>query len=107
MPKAKKLVIDEGLINSCLPDVPKGYNRRIEQQSARIWRVVLDHEREYSFKQGEIVTTVWGFIKGDKVHRPSTMDKPAREVLCHILDASELPRYTSIIPTCTDLTHIK
>ena len=106
MPK-KKLVVDEGLINSCLPDTPDGYRRRIIQQSPTIYKVVLDHEREYSYKQGETVTTVWGYVKKDKVHRIGINDKPAREVLCHILDASDLSGYTAIIPTCTDLTHIK
>ena len=108
MPKAKKLVVDEALINSCLPDAPKGYSRRIVQESATIYRVDLIHERQYMYKQGEVVSTIWGFVKKDQVHRVGIKQKPAREAVCHLLDASDLSGYSSIIPTGPrSLLHLK
>ena len=91
----RKLVVDEGLINSCLPDTPKGFTRKIEKISARIFRVMLEHHYPYTYRSDR-ATTVWGFIKGENVHKPKNVDKPVRESLCHILDAGELSRYTCI-----------
>ena len=91
----KKLVVDEGLINSCLPDTPKGFTRRIEKVSARIFRVMLEHHYPYTYTTDK-VSTVWGFIKGENVHKPKNVDKPQRESVCHILDAGELSSYTAI-----------
>lgn len=96
--KAKKLVVDESLINSCLPDTPKGYSRIIVKESSTVYRVDLIHEREYMYKQGETVSTIWGFVKKDQVHRIGTKQKPSKESVCHLLDASDLSGYTAIIP---------
>lgn len=106
--KAKKLVVDESLINSCLPDAPKGYSHRIVQESATIYRVDLLHEKQYMYKQGEPVITIWGFVKKDQVHRVGIKQKPSREAVCHLLDASDLSGYSSIIPTGPrSLLHLK
>lgn len=101
---AKKLSVTTSLIERNLPVCPEGYTHKIVQMSPRVFRVSLEHEFPYSYTT-EPVETVWGFIKsnGDVV-RPSTFDKPSREVVCSILDAKDLSPYTSIIPTCTDLT---
>ncbi|QIN97017.1 hypothetical protein [Synechococcus phage S-H34] len=101
---AKRLIVTRELINSCLPDTPEGYTRTIEKVSATIYRVVLHHPDRYTYKQG--VTTDWGFIKGRVVYRPKS-GKASTEKVCDLLDANELSGYTCIIPTCTDLTHIK
>ena len=98
-----RLVVTKKLILENLPQAPEGYSHRVEKVSASIYKVMLDHPPVYSYTS-EPVSTVWGFIKGDKVHRPKTATTAAREVLCPLLDASSLSGYTSIIPTKTVLT---
>ena len=104
MPRKTKLKVDVDLIKSCLPIAPKGYHHEIEQQSARIYRVVLHDHHQYVHST-EPRWSTWGFIKGEKVHRPKNF-KTAGEEVCHILDAGELSGYTSIIPTKTSLLYL-
>ena len=102
MTKSKKLKVDVDLIKSCLPCPPKGYSHEIQQQSARVFKVILhDNHMEYSYTNEPVFCT-WGFIKGENVHRPKN-HKTAGEEVCHILEAGELSGYTSIIPTKTSL----
>ena len=104
MPKAKKLVVDEALIKSCLPDAPKGYRHSIVKESATIYRVNLHHPNHYVYKEN--VVTVWGFIKGRKVFTSKNM-KPSKVEVCDILDACELTGYSSVVPVGPrDLTHL-
>ena len=100
----KRLIVTKELINSYLPEVPQGFSRSIEKVSATVYRVVLHHPDVYTYKQG--VKTDWGFIKGRIVHTPKS-GKPSTVKVCDILDAGELSGYTSVIPTCTDLTGVK
>ena len=100
----KRLIVTRELINSCLPDVPKGYTRSIEKVSPTIYRVVLHHPDRYTYKQE--VKTDWGFIKGRTIYRPKS-GKASMDKVCDLLDANELSGYTCIIPTRTDHNHIK
>ncbi len=101
---SKKLTVNENLIESCLPAVPKEFTRSIVQMTPRVFQVLLHHPDLYTYTT-EPVTTVWGFVKsnGDVV-RPSSFAKPSREVVCSILDAASLSGYTSIIPSKTVIT---
>ena len=101
-PRTKKLKVDADLINSCLPCAPKGYRHEIQQQSSRIYRVITHCDQQFIHRGGEPSWTTWGFIKGEKVHRPKNY-KMAGEEVCHLLEAGELSGYTSIIPTKTSL----
>ena len=101
----KSTVIDDTTVMQSLPECPVGYHYELVHVSPLIRRIDLHHHRDYVYAEGERVVTIWGFIKGGKVFPPKR-GKPAPKSVCQLLDARDLSGYTSIIPTCTDLTHL-
>ena len=104
---AKRLIVNSDLIASCLPDAPEGMSHKITMHTARVYKVSLVYPPTYApLSRPEGGETTWGFVKSTgAVCRPKNFKTPGDEV-CHILDAGELSGYTSIVPTCTDLTHL-
>ena len=100
---AKRLIVSKDLISSCIPDAPEGYRHSIVMESPTIYRVNLHHPNHYVYRQN--VVTIWGFVKGRKIFTPKN-GKPSKVEVCDLLDAGELSGYTSVIPTCTDITHL-
>ena len=102
---AKKLVVTEELIRSCLPDAPAGCSHRLSKHSARVWKVSLAYPPSYApLSRPDGGETTWGFITSTgQVKRPKNFKTPGEEV-CHLLDAGDLSGYTSIIPTKTVIT---
>jgi len=95
----RKLIVDEDLIYSNLPEPPKGFSYGVEQMTTTTWRVHLNHPRVYSYTT-EQVQTVWGFVKKNgNVHRPRNFTKPSPEVVGKVLDMGSMNRYTTIKPT--------
>ena len=99
----KRLVVTEELISSCIPPAPDGYSHTIVKVSPTVYKVVLWHPDIYTFKNN--VHSDWGFIKGRKVFT-ARQGKPSKVEVCDLLDAGELSGYTSVIPTCNDLTQL-
>ena len=100
-----RLVVTEELIRSCLPDAPAGFSHQLSKHSARVWKVSLSYPPSYApLSRADGGQTTWGFVTSTgPVKRPKNPKTPGEEV-CHILDASELSGYTSIIPTKTVIT---
>lgn len=103
--RAKRLLVTEELIRSCLPDAPSGCSHILSKHSARVWKVSLAYPPAYApLSRPDGGQATWGFITSTgQVKRPKNHKTPGDEV-CHILDAGELSGYTSIIPTKTVIT---
>lgn len=86
--------------------VPDWGHLEVEQMSPLVQRVWFHHDRIYDYNLGKPVKTVWGFIKGNKVHTPKDSKTPNPKSVCPLSEAYTLPCYTSIVPTTTDLTHL-
>ena len=94
--------MNEQQIRDSLPVPPFRYKYVVTQQSPHIWRVDLLHPMVYTYTV-EQVSTIWGFIKGDKVYPPKNHLKPARTPLCHLSAIPDECDYTTIIPTTRKL----
>ena len=95
------------MIENYLPDEPDGYHYSVEQVSPLVHRVWLHHHREYSYKDGEPVKTVYCFIKGGKVYPPQNYKKMRPKSLCKLTELFKQPPHSTIIPTTTSLLHLK
>lgn len=89
-----------------LPNEPLWGHYEVEQVSPLVQRVWLVHDRVYDFACGKQVRTIWGFIKGKRVHPPLDHSKMRVKSVCDLVDAYTLGCYTTIVPKTTDLTHL-
>jgi len=101
MPRSRKLIVNEELIQSYLPEAPEGFSHRVDRTSSTVYRVVLVHPNTYTYK--EHVETTWGFVKGPYVYRTSNGKNLTKKV-CHLLDAKTLSGYTTIVPVPNCIT---
>ena len=83
-------------IQTYLPDAPEGYSYEVEQVSKLIARVWLHHHKQYLYKQGEPVKTVYCFVKGKKVYPPANAKHAKARSLCSIVDLSSQSPYTTL-----------
>lgn len=92
-----------------LPDSPDPdrYYYTVTQVSPMIQRVDLVHTYPYDYACGKFVSTVWGFIKSGKIHPPKSIKQMQPKSICPVEEAWTLSGYTSVIPKCTSLLHIK
>jgi len=94
-------------IHQYLPDAPPGYHYSVEQVSKLIQKVWLHHEYDYVYAEGDPVKTVYCFVKGDKVHPPKDHKQARPRSVTTLVDLHTMSPYTTVVPTTTDLTHIK
>ena len=92
-----------------LPDSPDPdkYYYTVTQVSPMIQRVDLVHTYPYDYACGKFVSTVWGFIKSGKIYPPKSVKQMQPKSICPVEEAWTLSGYTSVIPKCTSLLHIK
>ena len=84
-------------VEACLPDVPDGYEYKVQQISSLVTRVILYHPDVYTYTT-EKVWTVWGFIKSGKVY-PARNSKTAQaRSACDLMSAYKLSPFTVIKP---------
>ena len=102
--KSTKVTLQE--VREALPVAPKGYHYSVEQVSPLLQRVWLHHERPYVYAEGEPVRTVYCFVKSGRVHAPKNFKTPRPQSVCMLIDLAKQSPYTTIVPTCTDLTHL-
>ena len=93
--------VSDDQVRDALPSTPEGWNYEIETVSPMVKRVWLRHPDKYLFKEN--VSTVYCYIKGDKVHAPISVKKMRPKSLCHINDLSEQRWQTTIVPTTDSL----
>lgn len=87
-----------------LPEEPPGYYYSVEQMSTLVQRVWLNHKCHYNYNSGEPVKTIWGFIKSGKVHTAKNYKQAKARSVCSIVDAHQLPSYSSYRHNITDIT---
>ena len=90
----------------CVPD-PDKYYYDIVQVSPMVQRVDLVHTYPYDYACGKPVSTVWGFIKSGKVHPPKNIKQMRPKSICPVEEAATLSGFTSVVPKCSSLLHIK
>ena len=90
----------------CLPDPPEWGHYEVEQVSPMVQKVWLVHDRPYVHSD-DPVRTIWGFIKGTKVHPPRSHKQMRPKSVSQITDAWRLSCYTTIVPQGpTNLWHL-
>ena len=87
---------------SCLPDPPTWGYYSVEQVSPLVQRVWLHDTRDYTYTTEE-VKSVWGFVKGEKVHPPKNSQHMKPKSVSHVTEAFRLSCYTTIVPDLTQL----
>ena len=87
---------------SCLPDPPRWGHYSVEQVSPLVQRVWLHDTRDYTYTTEE-VKSVWGFVKGEKVHPPKNSQHMKPKSVSHVTEAFRLSCYTTIVPDLTQL----
>ena len=87
---------------SCLPDPPEWGYYSVEQVSPLVQRVWLHDTRFYSYTTDPVMT-VWGFIKGNKVHPPKNSQHMKPKSVSLVTEAWRLSCYTTIVPDLTQL----
>ena len=104
MPKAKRLKMSVEVITDLLPDPPEGFTYEVEQFSPLVYRVWIVNHMDFSYTS-ESVKSVWGFVKstGDVVV-PKNYLKISTKKVCHVTEIPQTMKYTTIVPTRTQLT---
>ena len=82
-----------------LPDEPSMGFYQVEQVSPLVQRVWLVHHADYAYANGDDVRTIWGFIKGTRVHAPKNHKTMQVKSCCDLVDAYKLNSYSTITPT--------
>ena len=89
-----------------LPQAPDGYYYTIQDVSPMVSKVWLNDTRVFSHT-ADPVRTIYCFIKNNKVHAPASKDKMRPKSVCTLSNLHTQDPYSTIVPTCRDLTHIK
>ena len=87
---------------SCLPTPPEWGYYSVEQVSPLVQRVWLHDTRFYSYTTDPVMT-VWGFVRGDKVHPPKNSQHKKPKSVSLVTEAWRLSCYTTIVPDLTQL----
>ena len=104
MPKAKRLKMSVEVITGFLPEPPEGFTYKVEQFSPLVYRVWIVNHMSFSYTS-EPVKSIWGFVKstGDVVV-PKNHLKITSKKVCHVSEIPQKMKYTTIVPTRTQLT---
>ena len=87
---------------SCLPDPHTWGHYSVEQVSPLVQRVWLHDTRDYTYTTEEVMS-VWGFVKGDKVHPPKNSQHMKPKSVARITEAFRLSSFSTIVPDLTQL----